>query len=477
MQGRLLFQARSAKGQIIVCTAAFWFFAQWYQRMWTPAALVIDEAHEVADAIRNCLSFDITDWQLGRVVEMLSEMESPAMDPLKRFRNRMIHIVKSKPTFRLTLLQDTEVERLLGILDEIDDDALLRDLAKAIKSGKVNVANDREALLRVERLAVSLRRYIRALRLALPDKGRAPLNYLCAFYQAEEEEGAESSNRRVRCKLVVQSFYVAPVVERLLDAHTLAMSATIGQPGNFAFKSGIRGEYKSLGSLFSSDKTRVFLPTDTPNLSFKMKNTREPGKVLRQIAKKCRVLAKKDIRVLVVVISNKEREQFLRMCAEESVDVVSYGDNGRTAKQAAEAFVGGEGQVLVGTVANYGNGVDLPGRIAPVIFFLRPSYASPDDPATQFARKRWGHSRYWSLAQSEVMIEALQIRGRNVRSAKDQGVTIFVSQQFKGFLYAALPDWLKPAFRGKSTLDQCVDEAVALLATPVHAGAKQSQAL
>src|SRR5262249_10337973 len=142
-------------------------------------------------------------------------------------------------------------------------------------------------------------------------------------------------------------------------------------------------------------------------------------------------------------------------------DLITYGD-GVAPREVAARFKDGEGAVLLGTVTNYGEGLDLPDGMAPVTFFLRPSYPSPRDPLAQFEERRYGGKR-WQVWSWRVMIEALQVRGRNIRSADDRGVTIFISQQFRRFLYASLPSWLRSSYRSELTLDDCRQEAIELL--------------
>jgi Rad3-related DNA helicase len=165
---------------------------------------------------------------------------------------------------------------------------------------------------------------------------------------------------------------------------------------------------------------------------------------------------------LVVTISNVERQKFLTMAIEEGLDAISYG-NGITPKQAALVFRDeNKGDVLVGTAANYAEGLDLPKQTAPVIFFLKPGYPNPQDPGTIFEVKRWGGQR-WALWNWRVMQQALQVRGRNVRSRSDIGVCFFISQQFRRVLFAALPEWLKKAYRRDFTFEQCLADAEKLL--------------
>ena len=69
----------------------------------------------------------------------------------------------------------------------------------------------------------------------------------------------------------------------------------------------------------------------------------------------------------------------------------------------------------------------------------------------------------WRLWNWRVMIEALQVRGRNIRGPQDLGVTFFISEQFRRFLFASLPEWLQPAYRGEHTFEEAVTETEELL--------------
>ena len=174
--------------------------------------------------------------------------------------------------------------------------------------------------------------------------------------------------------------------------------------------------------------------------------------------------AREGHRSLVVVISEAERQLFMQLSARyfQSLEVITYDEN-TNARQAARSFRDGEGDVLLGTAAQYGEGVDLPAQIAPLIFFLKPGYPHPDDPQAQFERRKYGRS-VWSLWQWRVMISALQVRGRNVRSVDDLGVTFFVDARFAKFVMAASPEWLRPAYRGGLTFAEAMDQTLELLA-------------
>ena len=146
----------------------------------------------------------------------------------------------------------------------------------------------------------------------------------------------------------------------------------------------------------------------------------------------------------------------------QPLEIITYDEN-MNARQAAALFRSGQGQVLLGTAAQYGEGVDLPMQMAPIIFFLKPGYPHPDDPQAQFERRRYGNS-VWALWQWRVMIRALQVRGRNIRSVEDLGVCVFLDSRFSRIVMPASPEWLRPAYRHNITLADAINDACRLLA-------------
>lgn len=453
----LLQKFEAMQGGVVVCTMAFYLFTHLFGKdSGESSALVIDEAHRIADVVRNCLSYEITDHHIEKSVELLQKIEASEAEPLKKFLFALRRIAKSKAKKDGVLLEAEEIKRLIAILDDIDANELLEKIEKAVRKRVIDPKKDRETLKHLELLVRDLRRYIRSFEFSLEADGRKPLNYTCAYYTQVKE-----GRQKVQHKLVVKCYYVAPLIKKLLPALHVSFSATIGDPEKFGYETGIRAPFLSLDSGFPVDHTRVYMPTDTPNLAMNARNKRDMTQVLRKVAKACKRLAKKGHRSLVVTISNVEREKFLMICLEEGVDAVSYG-NGVTAKEVAQQFKDGQGQVLCGTAANYSEGVDLPKQIAPVIFFLRPGYPNPKDPGTIFEERRFGGQR-WAIWNWRVMNQALQVRGRNIRRQSDMGVTIFVSQQFRRFLFPSLPKWLQKAYRNELTFEEALADAEKLL--------------
>jgi Rad3-related DNA helicase len=449
------------KKRIGVCTMAFELYtgSAFSNDRQPPAALVIDEAQNLADVVRRSLSYSITDNHLEQVISMLEDIDAyEEVTVITRFYKSMVKIVKRRRFGKTTLIDDEEIEELIETLEGINTTEMRKKIAAGVKAQKIDTIAKREILKRVETLTRDLKRYMRSLEYSLPTEKRKATNYAYAYYTHEKTDDGE----KMQYRLVIQAYLVNGMIRRMLSPHTLTMSATIGDPKIFEYETGIDHTFHSLSSEFPAENTRIFIPSDTANLAVKYRNKGEPTKTLRKMAQTCRSFNKHGHRCLVVLVSNLEREKFLKLCIEEKVDAKSYG-NGVKPKEAAEKFMDGEGDNLVGTAANYSEGVDLHSQNAPVILVLRPSFASPDDPLTQFEDRRFSGGHVWAVRNARVMKEALQVRGRNIRSKKCLGVTIFFSQQFRRFVYHCLPEYLKPSYRSEITLENCVKETLKLL--------------
>jgi len=82
---------------------------------------------------------------------------------------------------------------------------------------------------------------------------------------------------------------------------------------------------------------------------------------------------------------------------------------------------------------------------------------------TLFEDRRFSDGQSWALRSWRITQKIRQVRGRNLRSEKCIGVTIFFSQQFKRFVFHCLPDYLKDSYRGEIPLASCVKETLELL--------------
>lgn len=460
--------------RVVVCTLPFYMFTQVFSREWgTPSGLIIDEVHELADSIRRCLESEISDVHLRRCISVLKDIGANApADALQCFLSTMIAAIERRSKRRASILEIEDIEQLVGILLTIDERELQQSINAAIVSGVLDPTNDRVTLKKLERLVRGVGRTMRQLQYAVPSgQYTQVLNYVIATWTQGSDEMPKNGNgssvksaNRAKYTLTIKPHYVVPIIRQLLGTNTLAMSATIGDSRVLISETGLsRSRFRSFPSNFPAKNTRIFMPTDTKDLA---KNNRRRDDVKEMVkwivSASLRLACDHKIRSLVLLISEKERELFLRHAGIQGLAAVTYGE-ARTAKGAVQTFKDGEGDILLGTEAMFGKGIDLPNQIAPVTFILRPGYPNPKDPETQFLLRQLGEGRFWGLTNWSVMINALQARGRNVRSVNDKGVTFFVSQQFRRFLLASLPEYLHPSYVGTKTFEECIAETLALL--------------
>lgn len=454
------FEAKQMEG-IVVCTHAFYLFTVLFSQEFAPEALVVDEVHKLARSIRSVLSTDITDWKLARAIEVLDEVSSRQCEKLSQFLADMKRLVKRNAMDKEVLLEEEQIKRLYDALLRVSPSQLQQDIRKAVTSGKLDKREDREVLKQVEDIVRSVRRFQHALKFAMSDMTKMgyPLNFVIAFGKTEM-----GPRDKVQYKITVKDYYVVPIIKKLLPEDVFAYSATIGDPDYLSFETGIKGNFESLPSDFPIENARIYMPTDTLNLTVKSMGAskRPKAKMIRLMTRSAKRFANRGIRSLVIVASNEERLKFMMMAGEEGLDAITYGDD-MPARECALRFRNGQSDCMVGTSAHFGEGIDLPKQTAPVIFYLRPGYASPDDPQTQFEERRFGNRR-WQLWNWRVMTELLQVRGRNVRSAEDLGVTFLISQHFRRFAWGSLPPWLQPAYKGDKLFEECMKDAFKLLA-------------
>ena len=459
------FEARQP-GTIAVVTGAFALFAQVFQRQFGEllAGTVIDEAHKIARAFRSVLSYDITDYHIELCVKMCRDIgadeEAAGLD---EFRKTLIRIVDRRQANRRLknqpLLKRDEVQELLDVLQCINEKKLEHNVKQAIRDGKLDVEEQMETLKHMETILRDLRRYITSLGYAIPTEKRGALNYLYAYYRKEKPEETDKG-QKVRYRLVVKAYRVTGLVQKLLGKRSLTMSGTIGSKV-FCMETGIESPIVHLKSDFEAENTRIYLPIDTADLSKNKAGQGQPGKTMRRIAEACGKLAEQGHRSLILVVSNDEREQMYRIAQEYGLDAQTYG-NSIAPKDMAVNFKNGEGTVLIGTIAQYGEGLDMKEGIAPVTHVLRPAWPNPIDPEAQFEKERFGNNR-WALWTWRVMTDAQQNRGRNVRSKVARGVTIFYSQSFRKFLFSSLAEWLQPSYRGEWRLERCIEDTIEVL--------------
>ncbi|OJI06453.1 hypothetical protein BK004_03495 [bacterium CG10_46_32] len=463
-----IYEAKRGIG-ILACTDAFWLFTHLFNpKQWPqPMGLVLDEVDRLADIVRRCLSYEISDWRIERAINLLEKVGSVQVQYLSSFLRTLNRVVSKKPALEPILLDDEEIRQLFEKVGRISADVIKSDLDAAIASNKVDPMAEREILKQIETLCFDISRYVRSLGYALPNrrgkgderKRDAPLSYAYAYHKSERDAGAHVQN-----KVVVCSYWVRPLIRKLFGKNTLAYSAFVGDKTILDYEAGVDFPLISLRSQFPASNARLYVPSDSPNLAYNEQDVGDMAKTLRHIAISTRRFAERGFRSLLLTVSNRERELLYVACAElKGLDAISYG-SGVTARAAADRFKEGEGDALIGVLSHYGTGLDLPGKIANIVFLLRPNFPPPKDPMAQFEIRRAERIKksHWPVWYWRAYREALNAQGRPIRSADDKGVAFFISQQFKKRLFNILPEHLESAYRSRLTWDQCEKDALKL---------------
>ncbi|MDO8617908.1 MAG: helicase C-terminal domain-containing protein [Candidatus Uhrbacteria bacterium] len=457
---------QTSGGQVVACTTAFFLMNRMLVTRWreqNPALVVVDEAHRLAQVARGIFEYTLTDFHLLRAARLLKDLARAQANIMVRFVKAFRRMARRRPARHQSLFTVTEVESLIAILDEMDRRALERAVVEAVRSGRLDPIENKGDLKVLENLTRNIPRILTSLRYAtVGEDERQPLKYVVAYYLKQDDPEFVAGRKRARYHLRIRTYFVAPIIRRALGPNVVAYSATIGNSEVFGWETGIRHPFRTFESPFSTLQTRIFVPRDARDLSFDERRHRNVNWTLRQIVNMAKRFARAGHRSLIVLVSDAERQQFLRFAGEESLEALSYGF-GADAKQVAAHFLEGRGEALVGTAAQYGEGIDLPRQAAPVIFFLRPGYPHPQDPEAQFEEARFPASQVWALRRYRVLMQALQVRGRNIRSSEDVGVCFFMSSQFAKFLFAGLPKWLQSAYRDKLDMEGAVKDTLALL--------------
>jgi len=457
-------------GKMVVCTTAFLIYERLFVKLFgEPSFIVLDEVHNLAKVIRVALSYHISDYTLQKILKLLEKIDPKNYVVINRFKERLVRLCKVKSNYQL--LTQEETISLLDILMEVDTNELNRNISKAIRTGLLDPYEDFDTLQAVDNLSNKIGRYIKSLSYATSRDNKSPLNYIYTYHYTIREEEAKGKRRKIEDFLSINSYYVAPITKKfIMSSPCLGYSATIGDAKTFAFDTGFDAKFFDYPSTFPIENTRIYFPTDMPSLAFKERKNGDLGTIIDAIARTIkelnkltifsRVSAKKKtkIRFLVLCVSDLERKKITERFSEKGINVVTYHtEEGVKPKQTVEEFKAGNGDVLLGTIANYGEGLDLPKEVARAIFILRPSYPKPTDPQATFEDLKFPKNK-WALWTWRAAIATLQARGRNIRSKEDRGVSFLMSAQFDRILGAAVPTWLKPAIV-KANMKDCVKDA------------------
>ncbi|MBI2482819.1 hypothetical protein HYV74_01415 [Candidatus Uhrbacteria bacterium] len=446
-------------GGIVVTTTAFFLTSSLLARDWeTPDTVVMDEADQLADIASQLFATHITDSALLQILALLERINDAHHADLFRTFLDILQRHTSRTPGESKILEPTQTIALIQLLERAHYPHLHERIQTAMRSGVLDPVQQQSELRILEDLTRNILRYLRHLRFAVGDADRGPRNLAFAYAVRERADGT------MVCRLVIEPYLVNGLIRAAVGDHVLAMSATIGDGTYFGYETGLTAPvYRVARSPFPIHHRRIYLPIDTPDLAHRAQERNTLRDAVIRILDCCAKFRARGHRALIVTMSNAERDHFVRRAPDAGLTLISYG-NGVTARNALERFVQGEGDVLVGTSAQFATGIDLPKQIAPIIVALRPKYSNPHDPRAQFEElQRLSKGKRFARERYRATKNALQVSGRNWRTPESVGITIFYSRQFRDLFPQGLPRWLEPAYVSTRTLDQIVEEACVLL--------------
>lgn len=442
---------------LVVCTLSFYLFTTMFSNEWGEIkGVVVDEAHLMPDIIREALSYEITDSHLRGIVDFLHESGIEQWKIFDQFHKQMVHSVARHGNLN-PLLDDYEIEGFIKTLQSIKRTALETEIKKVLARKRIDDKDKIEVIKKLEMIIRDLYRYTKSFEYSIASQGRSALNYTYAYLKHRKGDKENMEN-----VLYVKCYFVPPIIKKIFPAEaTYYMSATFGNIDAFRMATGITVPFYAHRSEFPVENARIYLPIDVEDLSQNKSRRNSKTKTLKRIIEACAKFAKHGHRSLVLVVSDEERNRFLQLSKDSGLSVLTYSDELKP-KVCIQEFKKGVGDVLLGTMAQYGAGIDLPDEIAPIIFALRPAYAPPNDPKSLYEEKRFKNSR-WVLWNAKEMNRILQVRGRNIRSVNDRGVTFCMSAQYRKIVLRSLPKWLEDAYVYKKTFEEAIDDAIVLL--------------
>ena len=445
-------KSKLREDKITITTTAFFVIHALYQikGFEKPQVLVIDEVHRIADIVRRIVHFRITDLSIKRIEKALKTIgEKEELEKIKSLKETLAEITLGKRISPPELLDEYEIEQILQKLLLINPQILKEAIKTAIRTGKIDPQKEeeRKILKTIEDIIYRLNKWVRALYTALPAERRKPLSFVVAIPRKPSYE--EKKKTKEKYGIEIYSWYVAPLIKKVILENIpwiICYSGTIGDPEKFKFETGIDFKVFKYSPSIPRENILIFMPNDTPELAYERKEPDALEKAFSMIQQGCLELLKNGHRSLILVVSEEERKKFFESFT-DGFECLTYNER-KSPKEVAQKFIQGKGDVLLGTAANYGEGLDLPGKIASAIFYLRPEFPRPDEPQVQFERKRFGEQTYWGLQRWRVNIKTQQAIKRHIRGPEDKGVSFLISQHFKRTV--SFPEWERERVREKS---------------------------
>lgn len=390
-----------------------------------PSVVVIDEADQVAEAIRSAMETRISARAIlaayEAAVALRDKETSKALSLLLSFHVRFVDgkeaqrkAMKWDDPVNISEAEMTEYLRYVGAVDWTRFRAALRrnlhrftldelsELARAVSSGG---------------------RWQHAIKYALPVryKGRSIPSSSFAYCETRLDNGAVA-NRWV----VLRPWKVSHLVRGYLTGSeaTVAMSGTIGDREIFGFETGITGRFLKLPH--AKVERRVLVLDDDLDLRMRPGHRRQVKRA-EEIAVELASLP--GANTLVLTNTHEQAHALCSALGAAGVPCLSYG-NGTSCSAALQRFLHDRSlRAFVGPVTGIGRGIDLPGRCN-LLLVYKPPYAKPTEPQSQFESRRL-KERYWPLMFWRASTATAQAMGRIFRGPDDRGAIVLLCRSFR----------------------------------------------
>lgn len=433
--------------------------------------LIVDEAHQLEDAITHSLTNHIDEATLQR---RLSAIGSPQRGLFKELLDNLHGNVPDKEYQRMlafsttvsdaTGLMDTHIQRffqsILTFLNEIQDqrgteyvtlvriDARLRN-----RSGFNQIqANWRTLVEFFEVIGISMERLTKALHKLdhqnipnyqdVVDSTQSTARYFAETRTSLEKFFVEPDSNMIYWLSVAQgsnqpTIHMAPLhvgssMENYLwheKESVVLTSATLRSQGSFNFiKDRLHSEgikTVEIPSVFDYEKsTLIYLPDDIPEPNQKQAYQKAVERGIIELA------AALDGRVMVLFTSYGQLRQTSQAIAPRLMlgNITIYDQSDGTSREALlEGFKSTDKAVLMGT-KSFWEGIDIPGESLSALVIVRLPFAVPSDPIFAARSDSYANS-FNEYAVPDAILRFRQGFGRLIRTVTDRGIfTVFDSR-------------------------------------------------
>lgn len=433
-------RARARHVDVVVTNHAFLAIDAFEGRLPEHDAVVVDEAHELADRVTSVVSDQLTAAAVAAAATAARRHADADTARLEMAGRDLEAVLDTQPEGRFAAgMPEALTAALVGVRDAARD--LLSQLSDTTGG------NDGSGAHQVARAAVSEVLDV-ASRLAAHDAEDVA-------WLAVRDDGYSP----VRRTLHVAPLSVAgPLRDALFEARTVVLtSATLSLGGSFdaaAASVGLHGDGAP-----EWEGIDVGSPFDYPRqaMLYVARHLPPPGRdgtapaALDELAA---LVEAAGGRTLGLFSSRRAAEAAAEAMRERlDVPVLCQGDD--STPTLVREFAGDARTCLFGTLSLW-QGVDVPGSACQLVVIDRIPFPRPDDPlmsARQEAVTRAGGSGFMTVAATHAALRLAQGAGRLVRSAGDRGVVAvldprLMTARYGAFLTRSLPPFWRTTDRG-----------------------------